>query len=52
MAKIFERYYPDVEANDNCLVMAPMWDGWKFLGFQPVKGNWKQPCEYVEVRVD
>ena len=46
MAGILERYYPDMEANDNALVMAPMWDGWKFLGYQPVKGNWKLPERY------
>lgn len=36
----------DNPSNDNAFVMAPMWDGWKFLGYQPVKGNWKLPERY------
>lgn len=41
--KILECYYPDMEANDNCIVQVPVWDGWNFMGYQVVKANWKLP---------
>lgn len=47
MVKILERYYPDMEANDNAIVMAPVWDGLRFEGYQVVKANWRLP-ENVE----
>lgn len=48
MTAIIGTAYMDLDrfANDNALVMVPMWDGWNFLGYQPVKGNWKMPANY------
>jgi len=45
MVKILDRYYPDMEANDNTIVMVPMWDGMRFEGYQVVKANWKRPMD-------
>lgn len=36
-------FYPLYEANDNALVQAELWQGDEFIGFAPVKGNWKLP---------
>lgn len=42
MPTINNRYiYTDIHANDNRLVMTPMWDGLSFMGYAVVKGNWK-----------
>ena len=53
MVKIYHDnyFYEQYAVNDNLLIQAPVYVGFKFMGFQPVKGNWKRPEEFVEVLV-
>lgn len=39
-------FYPVMEANDNRVVMVPMFDGLSFQGYQVVKSQWKRPANY------
>lgn len=42
--KILGTTYMDFEsANDNNIVMSPVWDGFSFAGYRVVKANWKLP---------
>ena len=48
MPKIVSCYglWLDDCANDNALMMAEIWEENKFLGFVPVKGNWRRPDKF------
>lgn len=39
---MIKQYYDVMRnaSNDNALMQKPVWDGYKFLGFKPVKPNW------------
>ena len=52
MTRILTQYYPDMEANDNRLVMVPQWDGWKFLGYAVQKPNKPAPVRCETWRVE
>lgn len=45
MPKILTHYYPNQEANDNCLVMRPVFVGWSFKGFEPVNRPVYDSCD-------
>jgi len=53
MVKIYHDnyFYEQYAVNDNCLIQVPVFVGFEFHGFVPVKGNWKRPDDGVECLV-